>query len=143
MRIKFAILAFALWMTGSASGAPRLDPAWHPIVFSMIENWISDIESPVVTEVNLDAVRRNRNQFDHDEVKQEDGWVIYRVPEGGFKRYRVIEHKETYYKVEYQDNGGGTLTTSSRIGFAIDKREMLVDGRSKTINILRVISYAK
>ena len=55
----------------------------------------------------------------------------------------MIEHKEAYYKVEYQDNGGGTLTTSSRIGFAIDKREMLVDGRSKTINILRVISYAK
>lgn len=143
MRIKFAILAFALWLTGSASSAARLEPAWHPIVFSMIESWISDVESPVVTEVNLDAVRRNRNQFDQDEVKREGGWVFYRVPEGGFKRYRVIEHKENYYKVEYQDNGGGTLTTSSRIGFAIDKREILVDGKSRIINILRVISYAK
>lgn len=143
MRIKFAILAFALWLTGSASGAARLEPTLHPIVFSMVESWISDVESPVVTEVNLDAVRRNRNQFDQDEVKQEDGWVIYRLPEGGFKRYRVIEHKETYYKVEYQENGGGTLTTSSRIGFAIDRREILVDGRSRIINILRVISYAR
>ncbi|MEF8697764.1 MAG: hypothetical protein V5B36_14360 [Candidatus Accumulibacter sp. UW25] len=143
MRSKLAILVLALWLTGNASAGERMDPAWHPIVFSMIESWISDVESPVVTEVNLDAVQRNRNQFDQDEVKQEGGWVVYRVPEGGFKRYRVIEHKDKYYKVEYQDNGGGTLTTNSRIGFMLERREMLVDGRSKAINILKVISYSK
>ncbi|MEF8727514.1 MAG: hypothetical protein V5B34_04805 [Accumulibacter sp.] len=143
MRTKLAILVLALWLTGSASAGERMDPAWHPTIFSMIESWISDVESPVVTEVNLDAVQRNRNQFDLDEVKQEGEWVVYRVPEGGFKRYRVIEHKDKYYKVEYQDNGGGTLTTNSRIGFTLEKREMLVDGRSKAINILRIISYSK
>ena len=143
MRTKLAILILAFWLTGSASAGERMDPAWHPTIFSMIESWISDVESPVVTEVNLDAVQRNRNQFDLDEVKQEGEWVVYRVPEGGFKRYRVIEHKDKYYKVEYQDNGGGTLTTNSRIGFTLEKREMLVDGRSKAINILRIISYSK
>ena len=143
MRTKLAILILAFWLTGSASAGERMDPAWHPTIFSMIESWISDVESPVVTEVNLDAVQRNRNQFDLDEVKQEGEWVVYRVPEGGFKRYRVIEHKDKYYKVEYQDNGGGTLTTNSRIGFTLEKREMVVVGRSKAINILRIISYSK
>ena len=31
----------------------------HPKVFSMIDCWISDSESPVVTEINLDAVEKN------------------------------------------------------------------------------------
>jgi len=143
MRKKLAILFFTLWLIGSASAAARLDPPWHPLVFNMIESWVSDVESPVVTEVNLDAVQRNRNQFDQDEVKQEGGWVVYRSPDGGFKRYRVIERKENHFKVEYQDNGGGTLTTSSQIGFALERREIVVDRRPKVINILRVISYSK
>ena len=109
----------------------------------MVECWISDTESPVVTEVNLDAVQSDRNQFNGDKVKQEDGWMVYRMPEGGFKRYRVIEHEGNHYKVEYQDNGGGTLTTDSRIEFTIDKREIQVDGKPKAINILKVISYSK
>jgi hypothetical protein len=141
--MKFALLVLAVGLTGSASVAAQLQGTWHPTVFSMIESWISDVESPVVTEVNLDAVQRNRNQFDHDEVKQEGEWVVYRVPEGGFKRYRVIEHKDNYYRVEYQENGGGTLTTGSQIGFTLDKRKILVDGKSKAINILKVISYSK
>jgi hypothetical protein len=101
------------------------------------------VVSPVVTEVNLNAVRRNRNQFDQDEVKQEGEWIVYQVPEGGFKRYRVIEQKDKHYLVEYQDNGGGTLTTSSRIGFSLERREILVNGRPKVINTLRVSSYSR
>jgi hypothetical protein len=143
MRVKFALLVLVLGLTGSVSYGAQLKGAWHPAVFSMIESWISDVESPVVTEVNLDAVQRNRNQFDHDEVKQEDGWVVYRVPEGGFKRYRVIEHKGNYYRVEFQDNGGGTLTTSSQIGFTLENREILVNGKPKVINTLKLNSYSK
>jgi hypothetical protein len=62
---------------------------------------------------------------------------------GGVKRYRVIEQKGNHYRVEYQDNGGGTLTTDSQIGFTIDKREIHVDGKPTVINILKVISYSK
>ncbi len=142
-RMKLALLVLALGLTGSASVVAQVQGAWHPTVFSLIESWISDVESPVVTEVSLDAVQRNRNQFDHDAVKQEGGWVVYRPPEGGFKRYRVIEHKGNHYKVEFQDNGGGTLTTRSQIGFTLDKREVLVGGKPKAINTLRVISYSR
>ena len=31
-------------------------PRIHPQVFSMVENWLSDTEGPVVTEINLDAM---------------------------------------------------------------------------------------
>jgi hypothetical protein len=141
--MRFALLILALGLTGCASNSARPLGTLHPEVFSMVECWISDTESPVVTEVNLDAVQSDRNQFDGDEVKQEDGWMVYRAPEGGFKRYRIIEHEGNHYKVEYQDNGGGTLTTDSRIEFTIDKREIQVDGKPKAINILKVISYSK
>jgi hypothetical protein len=128
MSRRFALLALAMGLIGSGSGAAQPQGAWHPAVFNMIGSWISDTESPVVTEVNLDAVQRNRNQFDRDEVKQEGEWIVNRVRERGFTRYRVIERKDNYYKVEYQDNGGGTLTTSSQIGFTLERREILVGG---------------
>ena len=38
----------------------------HPKVFSMIDCWVSDSESPVVPEINLDAVERNGNEFYQD-----------------------------------------------------------------------------
>jgi hypothetical protein len=141
--MRFALLILALGWTGCARDGARLRGALHPEVFSMIQCWISDTEKPVVTEVNLDAVQRDRNQFNHDGVKQEGGWFVYRVPEGGFKRYRVIEQRGNQYKVEYQDNGGGTLTRDSEIGFTIDKREIQVDGKARVIRTLRVISHSK
>src|SRR6266705_6342576 len=35
----------------------------HPKVFNMIDCWISDSESPMVTEINLNAVEKDGNQF--------------------------------------------------------------------------------
>src|SRR5215510_4417698 len=64
----------------------------HPKVFNMIDCWISDSESPVVTEINLDAVERNRNQFNEDGLKEDGEWLTYAVADtGGFLRYRVLE----------------------------------------------------
>jgi hypothetical protein len=54
-----------------------------------------------------------------------------------------MEHNGNHYKVEFQDNGGGTLTTRSQIGFTLDQRQILVDGKPKAINTLRVISYSR
>jgi hypothetical protein len=123
----------------SAEPEPRI----HPKVFNYIEGWLSDGESPVVTEINLDAVQVSRNQFQNDEVKDEDGWVRSPNTDGnGFLRYRVTEHKGNRYKVDYQNNGGGTLTTASMIEFSIEKRDVRVDGKTKTIRVLRVLSYA-
>ena len=114
----------------------------HPKVFSMINCWISDSESPVVTEINLDAVEKNGNEFNQDGVRQDDEWLRCPVPDtNGFVRYRVLESKGNHYKVEYQENGGGTLTTASIIEFEIEKRNIRRDGKPVTIRVLRVSAF--
>ncbi|PYI99779.1 MAG: hypothetical protein DMF00_09985, partial [Verrucomicrobia bacterium] len=114
----------------------------HPKVFNMIDCWISDSESPVVTEVNLDAVERNANQFNGDGLKQDGDWLSYaKSDSGGFMRYRVVESKGKHHKIEYQENGGGTLTTSAIIEFDIEQRNIRRDGKPTTIRVVRVASY--
>lgn len=114
----------------------------HPKVFSMINCWISDSESPVVTEINLDAVEKNGNEFNEDGLKQDGEWLQSPAPDSnGFMRYRVLESKGNHYKVEYQENGGGTLTTASTIEFDIEKRNIQRDNKPVTIRVLRVLSY--
>ena len=116
----------------------------HPQVFNLIECWISDSESPVVTEISLDAVEKNGNEFNDDDLKPDGEWT--RAPNSeskeGFMRYRVLESKGNHYKVEYQENGGGTLTTASIIEFDIQKRNIQRDGKPASIRVLRVTSYA-
>jgi hypothetical protein len=114
----------------------------HPKVFNLIDCWISDSESPVVTEINVDAVEKNGNQFNEDGLKQDGDWLTYSAPDtGGFMRYRVLESKGNHYKVEYQENGGGTLTTASTIEFDIEKRKIHRGGTPMAIRVLRVSSY--
>ena len=124
----------------TASAPPPLKI--HPKIFDMIDCWLSDSESPVVTEINLDAVESNGNQFNMDDIKPDHEWT--RVPtkeDGGFMRYRVLGLKGNTYTVEYQMNGGGTLTTDSKIEFVIDKRTIQRDGKPLTMRVLRVVSY--
>lgn len=114
----------------------------HPKVFSMINCWISDSESPVVTEFNLDAVEQNGNEFNPDGLKQDGEWLQCPSPDtSGFTRYRVLESKGSHYKVEFQENGGGTLTTASIIEFSIENRSIQRGGKPVTIRVLRVSSY--
>jgi hypothetical protein len=114
----------------------------HPKAFSMIDCWISDSESPVVTEINLDAVEKNGNEFNENGLKQDGEWLQSPAPDSnGFMRYRVLESKGNHYKVEYQENGGGTLTTASIIEFDIEKRNIQRDNKPVTIRVLRVSSY--
>ena len=110
----------------------------------MIDCWISDSESPVVTEINLNAVEKNGNQFNEDGLKQDGEWLSYSPADtGGFMRYRVLEAKGNHYKVEYQENGGGSLTTASTIEFEIDKRNIRHNGSPMTTRVLRVLSYTQ
>jgi hypothetical protein len=114
----------------------------HPKVFGMISCWISDSESPVVTEINLDAVEKNGNEFNQDGLKQDGEWLQCPVPDSsGFMRYRILESKGSRYKVEFQENGGGTLTKASIIEFSIEKRNIQRDGKPVTVRVLRVFSY--
>jgi Lysozyme inhibitor LprI len=119
----------------------------HPKVFSMINCWISDTESPVTTEINLDAVEQNGNQF-YGSIKMEEGWIRADDPEpndGSGRecyRYQVVEKKGDHYTVIYKWNGGGSLTITRRIGFTIEKRTIIVNKSQKTIRVLRVESYS-
>ena len=115
----------------------------HPKVFNLIDCWISDSESPVVTEINLDAVEKNGNEFNDAELRQDGEWTQCPLPDtNGFMRYRVVEAKGNHYKVEYQENGGGTLTTASIIEFSVEKRTIRKDDKPATIRVLRVLSYS-
>jgi hypothetical protein len=132
-----------LWAEAHQKGDAAASFKAHPKMFSLIECWVSDTESPVAIEINLDAVEKNRNQFDNDEIKQEDGWTICRGAKAkGFKRYRLIEAKDNHYKVEYQENGGGRLTTASIIEFSVVTREIRKDGKLITMRVLRVDAYS-
>ncbi len=123
---------------------PTPDPIFkvHPKVFSMIGCWLSDSESPIVTEINLDAVAANGNQFDQDNLKQEGSWVRVPDEEGqGYMIYEVLEQKGNRYTVLYSENGGGTMTTSAIIEFVVEKRQFKKNGKLKTFRVLRVLSY--
>ncbi len=125
------------------SPASHSKPIFHPKIFEMIECWVSDGESPIATEINLDAVAANRNQFDPDGVKRDGPWCQWTNAEThGYLRYRVMESKSGRYTVEFQNNGGGTLTTRAIIVVALGKRTLHVDGKSREIRVLRVESYA-
>jgi hypothetical protein len=93
----------------------------------------------VVTEVNLDAVEQNGNQFPAGEVTQENGWVVSRTVGGeGFKRYRLTGKGDSRYKVEFQENGGGSLTISSLLDCSVEQRSLSIDGKATTVRVLRV-----
>jgi hypothetical protein len=128
----------------SSGGSSSAELKIHPKVFNMIDCWISDSESPVVTEINLNAVEKNGNQFNEDGLKQEGDWLVYSLPDtGGFMRYNVLEARGNHYKIEYQENGGGSLTTASTIEFDIDRRHIRHNGSPTTIRVLRVLSYTQ
>lgn len=124
--------------------APRAFPQEkpiHPKVFSMIECWLSDTESPIVTEINLDAVDINRNQFDGEHVRIDGDRVIYEDTDTRVSMsYRIIENANGHETVEYFENEGGTLTTKRIISFAVEHRDILVDSKETRCRILRVLS---
>jgi hypothetical protein len=53
----------------------------------------------------------------------------------------MLESKGNHYKVEYQENGGGTLTTAAGIEFDVEKRTIHRDGSPLAIHVLRGSSY--
>src|SRR5437879_8044236 len=85
---EFVKIIKSLHPVGSESAAGSATPAAeqpsalkiHPKVFNMISSWISDSESPVVTEINLDAVEKNGNQFNDDGLTQDGEWLRCPVP---------------------------------------------------------------
>lgn len=141
------LLLLALMFAGTSCGTAHVEyetePLIHPAVFEMVECSLADTISPVVTEISLDAVAANVNQFYKLVTRDSEGWVSYPDEEGrGFQRYRYEPMKAGGYLVRFQSNGGGTLRTTSLIGFKIDNRQIEVDGQEATVRVLRVTSYA-
>ncbi len=121
-------------------------PLLHPKVFQLAGCWLSDTEAPVVTEINLDAVARNRNQFDMSEVKENAGWIRYveRGSEGATflsAAYHPLGRQGERWDVLYAENGGGSLTVYTRIGFVIETREMRVGGKPVKRTMLKIVSW--
>ncbi|MFM7059425.1 MAG: hypothetical protein ACKO2P_21135 [Planctomycetota bacterium] len=115
----------------------------HPKLFDLVTSWDSDTEQPVVTEINLDAVARNRNQFDFLSVRKNGDWTECPGDDGvGFQRFRMIGADRNRFRIEYQRNAGGTLTTATRIECVVETRQILVAGRRDSIQVLRVVSIA-
>ncbi|HLF83674.1 MAG TPA: hypothetical protein VI837_05815 [Blastocatellia bacterium] len=95
-----------------------------------------------MTEISLDAVAQNDNQFPSNEIRQDGEWISCATEGGrGFKAYRILETAGTRYTVEYQENGGGTLTTSALIEFVVEKRILRKDGKAKSIRVVKVLAF--
>ena len=107
----------------------------------MVMCWLSDTTVPVATEISLDAVEKNDNQFSGS-VYTDGEWT--RVDEtgdgSGFMRDRVLNSQGDYHFIEFQSNGGGTLTVSTRVGFLLLYRDIGVNGEELRLRLLRVES---
>lgn len=139
--ILFVLIGITIFC-GNSFGEPTSEKlVIHPHVFGLITCWPSDREQPVVTEINLDAADKNRNQFDMSRVKTRGGWIESPGEDGeGFERYRVVKSDNEHLTVEFQSNGGGTYTLASRIEFVIEDREFRHNGKVVSRRILRVVS---
>jgi len=113
----------------------------HPHVVALVTCWPSDTDEPVVTEINLDAVSKNRNQFDRSLVKTRGEWSECPGEQGqGFERYRIVKSDNEQMTIEFQSNGGGTYTSVSIIKFVIEQRELRLNGKLVSRRILRIMS---
>lgn len=150
--LPLCVAALCLAASATGSAAPRTaekpaathkasHPPIHPKVFEKIQCWVSDTEEPVVTEINLDAVERNRNEYDKDEVTQEGQVVTWRSNDEkveGFLEYRILPAAPGHHLIAFSDNGGGTFTSKTYIGFSIQTRTILKNGKRTEIRVLRV-----
>lgn len=109
-----------------------------PDVFALVPCWLSDTSEPVVTEVNLDAAAEDDNQF--PECQRRGDWSRAPYGERGYRRYRILRSESPRFRVEFQENGGGTLTRDYIIEVELGRRSVDVDGRPARIRVLRVLS---
>lgn len=143
--MRLSVFAIVCLTVGTSDGHPPAPlPKIHPRVFDMVTSWLSDRDDPVVTEINLDAVNANGNQFDFTQVRTEGGWTICPNDDNrGFLRFKQVTSAAETIAVEFQSNGGGTLTTSTRIEFVVAGREVRRNGQAVSLRVLRVIGISQ
>lgn len=140
------LLSLAGWLTLSclpgAHAGDKVEPPIHPQVFDLVKCWISDTVSPVVTEINLDAVAKNRNQFDDATVRKNGEWIETKSAEGDLLRYLPRGEKNGIIRITFESYGGGTLTESVDIEYEITHREFTVNGVAVRQRVLKVVSIS-
>ena len=143
--LRFSVFAIVCLTVGISDGQPPATlPKIHPRVFDMVTGWLSDCDGLVVTEINLDAVGANGNQFDFTQVRTEGGWTMCPNDDNrGFLRFRQVTAAAETMAVEFQNNGGGTLTTSTRIEFVVAQREVRRNGKPRSLRVLRVMAISQ
>lgn len=139
MRTLFLVIACLGAGCATAPDAPAGEDI-HPAVFGLVDCWISDAQAPVATEISLDSVRLNGNQFDRDAVRADGEWTRIDA-KSGFARYRVLRRRGNDFLVEYQSNGGGSLTTSVRIEFTLLTRRLEIDGKPHDTRVIRITGF--
>jgi hypothetical protein len=131
---------FMLLITLAACGLPAEEKPIHPLVFEQVAGWISDTESPVTLQISLDAMRKNRNQFDYDGVSVRDGTV--RWTDGTSScGYRAVGLGGGVIRYEVWSNDGGTLTERHVIDATTTVRKVIIRGATKEIDVLEVIAF--
>jgi len=139
-------LAYLAINSSKKSEETRLPTLIHPLVFNLILCWDSDTISPVATEINLDAVYRNNDQFDYSRVTKEkdlggDEWIVYTPSDQrGYTRYRIVDQTSQMTRVIFNENGGGSYTSQAKITFQIVKRSLQIDGKTTNISVLRLLA---
>ena len=145
-RMKWAMVAVACCAALTASAADN--KPIHPKVFEMILSWISDMGSPVATEVSLTAMRRNNDQFQYNHVTMADGMVKW--AEGGVQKTGIFGPPSMWYRLEslgkmkyrshFFSNGGGSFTRYAKIDFTIGTKTLSIDGKVDVeVEVLTVV----
>ncbi len=134
------ILIFIVSACQNSYGAD-VEAVIHPKAFENIESWISDTESPLYLSFNVDAVRKNRNQFDYSQVTVTGNLVNF-TRENGYLAYKIVSNTDHTLQIIFYNNGGGTLTTATDMTFAKVTKSILVHGQSQTIKLLELIELS-
>lgn len=139
-------LVFLAINSSKKSEGEHISTLIHPLVFKLILCWDSDTISPVATEINLEAVYKNDDQFDYSRVAKEkdlDGveWIVYTPSDQrGYNRYRIVEQTSQMTRVIFNENGGGSYTSQAKITYQIVKRSLEIEGKKNNISALRVLA---
>lgn len=143
---KIFLLALLLVCAGCAPSERPCDDlsGLHPKMFAMMQCWLSDTREPVVTEINLDAITADTNQFSPHLTTNDDGCVVCDDEQGGgFIGYRILRSHGNNYTVRCFMNTGGTLTTQCTVEFTLLRRTISINGTAQRIRVLRVISFER
>lgn len=126
-----------------ALAAQTAERPLHPQALHQITCWASDMTEPVITQFSLDAIEKNHNQFNYDQVVVDGEWVRWKGAKNEGTEscdYKVAEVEPGLFRYELFVNGSGTLTIRTVIDARIVRKDILVDGKAATVRVFDVIA---